>query len=352
VSTSGLYLVSVFSAKYRACHYSVLVRQCQGHAAAGAPFGSNVRSESLAWYPYFSKGLSCSSPVLARAASGMNVWALRGGKPEVRAADADEQMEDVGTEKKTEEGEEGDEEEVCAADEVLLLGARYGELEYVKAALDVGVPAGTQYLWYLYRLYRLSLRYSYPAGHTDKNGNTALHFAAANGHTHIIEYLFANTNISTAGNYGNTAGTQFTCFTGTKVRILTHKALLGNTPLHWAIENGQFEATCLLAADALAPILDANIFGVTPLDLAYSEKVLNMCPHTTHTCVITLLHTLPFVMLTYSVSATLDLAYFYFFIFLLRLLLLSVFLLRLYYSVSAPLDLAYFFYFYFFSLSL
>jgi hypothetical protein len=151
----------------------------------------------------------------------MNVWALRGGKPEVRAADADEKMEDVGTdlEKKTDlEGEEGEEEEVCAADEVLLLGARYGQLEYVKAALDVGVPAGTPYLWYLYRLYRLSLRYSYPAGHTDKNGNTALHFAAANGHTHIIEYLFANTNISTAGNYGNTAGTQFTCFTGTKVR--------------------------------------------------------------------------------------------------------------------------------------
>ena len=38
------------------------------------------------------------------------------------------------------EDEEGEEEVQCPADEAMLLGARYGELEYVKMALSMGVP--------------------------------------------------------------------------------------------------------------------------------------------------------------------------------------------------------------------
>ena len=111
----------------------------------------------------------------------------------------------------------------CEAEEVLLLGARCGELEYVEKALGAGVSAQ----------------------HADEHGNTALHFAAANGHVAVIDCLLATAPASALAN------------------------LEGNTPLHWAVENLERPAVARLLAQEDAPVLADNHFGVSPLDLAY-----------------------------------------------------------------------------------
>ena len=111
----------------------------------------------------------------------------------------------------------------CEAEEVLLIGARCGELEYVEKALGAGVSAQ----------------------HADAHGNTALHFAAANGHVAVIDCLLATAPASALAN------------------------LEGNTPLHWAVENLERPAVARLLAQEDAPVLADNRFGVSPLDLAY-----------------------------------------------------------------------------------
>jgi hypothetical protein len=70
----------------------------------------------------------------------------------------------------------------------------------------------------------------------DRGGNSALLYAARNGHVNVLQRLVGvGANIAAVNRDGKdaldlAAGTDFTCFTGTKVQILTQKlAEIGNT---------------------------------------------------------------------------------------------------------------------------
>jgi len=76
--------------------------------------------------------------------------------------------------------------------ELLVDGARYGDMEDVRAALDAGVDVNA----------------------ADQGSRTALHMAAANGHCEVVDALIAARADPDAVNAE------------------------GNTPLHWACLNG------------------------------------------------------------------------------------------------------------------
>ncbi|CAI5506880.1 unnamed protein product, partial [Closterium sp. Naga37s-1] len=91
--------------------------------------------------------------------------------------------------------------------DLLVQGARYGDVEDVAAALDGGADAGL----------------------ADDEGRTALHMAAANGHTEIARLLIQR---------------------GAPVNAVNRQ---GNTPLHWAAVNGRDSMVHLLIAAGASP---------------------------------------------------------------------------------------------------
>lgn len=108
--------------------------------------------------------------------------------------------------------------------ELLVDGARYGDMEDVEAALSHSVPVDS----------------------TDELGRTAMHMAAANGHQDVIARLLA---------------------AGASVAL---KNAEGNTPLHWACLNGHQEAAkALMDRGASAAVI--NNSGKTPVDEALSR---------------------------------------------------------------------------------
>lgn len=92
--------------------------------------------------------------------------------------------------------------------ECLLDMSRYGEFDELKEALQYAVPLEVK---------------------SQKNGNTLLHMAAANGHYDIVEYLI-NDRVpqEMVGIYINQKNTE------------------GNTALHWAALNGHLKVVQFL----------------------------------------------------------------------------------------------------------
>jgi hypothetical protein len=193
--------------------------------------------------------------------------ALRGGR--IRCTSEEEEA--VGEEE--EAGDEEEEEEV-PAEQVLLLGARHGELDYVQRALDVGVPvdhrdehgntgvrgclcvscwselhspaanANVRARKISFSLTPLSLSLSPPSPTFPAPLLlSALHFAAANGHVPILQLLLeqASRGMGIASGAGTGRGLP-EAGTGVAARNLR-----GNTPLHWSVENQHWEATKILA---------------------------------------------------------------------------------------------------------
>jgi ankyrin repeat protein len=108
--------------------------------------------------------------------------------------------------------------------ELLVDGARYGDMEDVEAALQHKVPVDS----------------------ADEFGRTAMHMAAANGHHHVIARLLA-------------AGAS---------AVL--KNAEGNTPLHWACLNGHKQVVkALMDSGASAAVINSS--GKTPVDEARSR---------------------------------------------------------------------------------
>jgi hypothetical protein len=113
--------------------------------------------------------------------------------------------------------------------------ARYGELEEMKQMLDT-CSSDTER--------RDLAKHALP-----ESLNTALHYAAANGHVEIIKLL---------------------------LEILTHsididcKNCQGSTPLHWAALNGHVECVQLLANAGANPGLQNNS-GKCPISLAEQQ---------------------------------------------------------------------------------
>lgn len=105
--------------------------------------------------------------------------------------------------------------------DLLLEGARYGDLDDVRAALDAGAPVNV----------------------ADDQGRTALHMAAANGHSPIVTLLL-----------------QRGADVGARNREL-------NTPLHWAAMNGRSEVASQLMAYRSDPAA-LNRHERTPIDEA------------------------------------------------------------------------------------
>lgn len=109
----------------------------------------------------------------------------------------------------------------------LLECARYGEDEELSAMLTKGVPVDF----------------------CDGQGNMALHRASANGHTSIVRLLAA-------------AGSPHT------------PNASGNTPLHWAVQQGHLEATkALLELYPNADVLAQNSFGKSVSSEAFAKGV-------------------------------------------------------------------------------
>eukprot|EP00916_Digyalum_oweni_P013365 GHVL01021898.1.p1 GENE.GHVL01021898.1~~GHVL01021898.1.p1 ORF type:complete len:214 (+),score=54.59 GHVL01021898.1:83-724(+) len=80
----------------------------------------------------------------------------------------------------------------------------------------------------------------------DNNKNNALHCACANGHLNILYILL-------------------------KYNIEYTKNLSGNTPLHWAILNGNSECVDFLMKNFNLDVLDENNGGKSALSLAFEE---------------------------------------------------------------------------------
>eukprot|EP00128_Syssomonas_multiformis_P007646 Colp12_sorted_trinity150504_noHs@26611 len=125
-------------------------------------------------------------------------------------------------------------------EEELVLCARYGEFDELKEYIEQGVKLTT----------------------VDGNGNTALHMAAANGHTDIVKFLLERWPKEHIGQKNNS----------------------GNTALHWAALNhhkGIVELLIGAGADPLAQN-DAGKSAVYEAmntgDVDSAAVLLNACP--------------------------------------------------------------------------
>ena len=85
-----------------------------------------------------------------------------------------------------------------------------------------------------------------------KMGRTALHNAAAAGHSAVVHLLLEEE----------------------KSKATNEKDILGMTPLHWAIKNKQKECICILLCHS--PDLKAqNVFGMDPIDMHFYKQAIS-----------------------------------------------------------------------------
>lgn len=124
-------------------------------------------------------------------------------------------------------GESAAEKEPSEEEMEFIAGARYGDLDDVKQALEAK---------------KLDLDC------TDYNGNTALQMAAGNGHAEVAEALLEGKADPDKPNKS------------------------GNTPLHWAALNGHLEVCKLLVGKGKAVTTITNEFGRRPFDEALSKN--------------------------------------------------------------------------------
>ncbi|OAA59217.1 ankyrin repeat containing protein yar1 [Niveomyces insectorum RCEF 264] len=108
------------------------------------------------------------------------------------------------------------------------------------------------------------------AAATDAGRNTPLHMAAANGHTAVVQYLLdqvgkADRADEPAHNAVDTPAADPS--TSPRQRFLDAANAYGNTALHWAAMNGHLDVVRLLVRRGAAPAL-ANDKNYVPLDLA------------------------------------------------------------------------------------
>jgi uncharacterized protein len=87
----------------------------------------------------------------------------------------------------------------------------------------------------------------------DTQGNTLLHYAAANGHADILEFLLSDSS------------------TDTLKSLCDHKNKEGSTALHWAALNGRLEAVQVLLNKGATPTL-VNGAGKSAMTLAATSE--------------------------------------------------------------------------------
>ena len=91
---------------------------------------------------------------------------------------------------------------------------------------------------------------------TDKEGQTPLHYACANGQLDIVQYFYTE-----------------------KLSGLAHTAHSGDTPLHFACKSNQVEATQFLLATGECDPLIKNIEGLSPVEIATSPEIRKLLDH-------------------------------------------------------------------------
>jgi len=136
----------------------------------------------------------------------------------------DEEDEQGMNEEEHNEEDEDEEEE----QDTFLYFSRIGDLSYIKSS-----PVDINY--------------------TDHRGNTALHYACANGHLDIVQYLQSQSCDTIQNESGNTA-------------------------IHWACLNGHLEIVKLFKKDTF---LVKNKAGQTPGDVAEQAKHWDICVYIT-----------------------------------------------------------------------
>ncbi|CDS81866.1 uncharacterized protein SPSC_00052 [Sporisorium scitamineum] len=96
----------------------------------------------------------------------------------------------------------------------LLLSARYGDLEDLESTLNPLLSASSTTATELL------------ASIKNEDNNTLLHYASANGHLEVVQYLLPHTDL----------------------RLSLAQNISGNTPFHWAGLNGHLEVVKALVA--------------------------------------------------------------------------------------------------------
>jgi ankyrin repeat protein len=122
---------------------------------------------------------------------------------------------------------------------------------------------------------KLLLDYSYKPN-LFNNEMMALHYAAANNHTDILEIILLYVNVMVEDEYGNTAldyAARYGCLSATKLLIekgavINHKDLAGNTALHIACIYGHNAVVAELIKNKDNNINITDEYGNTPLHCA------------------------------------------------------------------------------------
>ena len=96
----------------------------------------------------------------------------------------------------------------------------------------------------------------------DDHGNTALHFACANGQTETLSYLLS-----------------FYSTTAQDLARRTNEA--GNTPIHWASLNGHLDIVTMLTALDKQLLLARNLAHQTPGQMAEDAERWQVCTYIT-----------------------------------------------------------------------
>ena len=91
---------------------------------------------------------------------------------------------------------------------------------------------------------------------TDKEGQTPLHYACANGQLEIVQYLHSE-----------------------KLCDIVHTAHSGDTPLHFACKSNQVEVTQFLLSTGECDPLIKNAEGLSPVEIATSPEIRNLLDH-------------------------------------------------------------------------
>lgn len=118
----------------------------------------------------------------------------------------------------------------------LLLSARYGDLEDVQATLSPLLSSSSSSADLL-------------ASIKNEDSNTLLHYASANGHLDVVNYLLPHSNLP----------------------LLLAQNVSGNTPLHWAGLNGHLETVKALVA-GIEKLEKANPEEAKKLNLIFHPK--------------------------------------------------------------------------------
>jgi predicted nicotinamide N-methyase len=105
---------------------------------------------------------------------------------------------------------------------------------------------------------------------TDNHGNSALHMAAANGHVELVQFLIHNALSSTTDSTTDNPTTT-PCDTGTTITWIHTANHAGNTALHWAAAQGQLAVVQVLLTVPDTDVLRRNAQGRSVLTEGFTS---------------------------------------------------------------------------------